>query len=163
MLNQVVDFRREEYIINHMVNNPHEALNVTFAALSDPTRRSILARLIEGDLSMNELAEPYEMSLAAVSKHIGVLKTAGLVSQEKIGRTRLCRINPKPLKDAAQWIEIYQHFWEEKLDALGEFLECTSSTAKENETWPQHSKPSPQRRSKSSAATTRQGKKSSKP
>ncbi len=115
-----------------MVNN-HETLNATFAALSDPTRRSILARLSLGDLSMNELAEPYEMSLAAVSKHVGVLKAAGLVSQEKLGRVRRCRLNPEPLQAASQWIESYRGFWEERLDALGDFLEQTRPT-EEDET-----------------------------
>lgn len=114
-------------ILNHMVNNT-DALNATFAALSDPTRRSILARLSTDDLSMNELAEPYDMSLAAVSKHVGVLKAAGLVSQEKLGRVRRCRLNPEPLQAASQWIEWYRRFWEERLDALGDFLEQTRPT-----------------------------------
>ncbi|UCE89075.1 MAG: helix-turn-helix transcriptional regulator [Pseudomonadota bacterium] len=109
-----------------MVKYSTEPLDATFAALADPTRRSILSRLAESTLSMGELAEPYAMSLAAVSKHVRVLAGAGLVAQDRLGRVRRCRITPGPLRDAADWIAEYQQFWDDRLDALADYLEETT-------------------------------------
>ncbi len=108
-----------------MVNYSDQSLNVIFSALSDTTRRAILARLSEGDLTVTELAEPFDMSLPAVSKHLRVLERAGLLIQEKDGRIRRCHLNAEPLKSAAQWISHYRSFWEEQFTQLATFLEET--------------------------------------
>jgi DNA-binding transcriptional ArsR family regulator len=91
-----------------------------FAALSDPTRRAIVERLLEGRATVGELAEPFAMSLAAVSKHVKVLERAGLVSQEREGRLRRCRLEPAPLRDADAFLARYRPFWTSSLDALAE-------------------------------------------
>lgn len=110
-------------ISNPMVENRDGSdLNDVFFALSDPTRRGILARLTEGELPVSELARPLDMSLPAVSKHLQVLRRARLVRQTKIGRVRLCALNPLPLREAAEWIGLYRGFWEQRLDALAEYL-----------------------------------------
>ena len=98
------------------------ALDEVFFALSDPTRRGILARLTQGELPVSELARPLDMSLPAVSKHLRVLRRARLVRQTKVGRVRLCSLNPIPLREAADWIGLYRGFWEQRLDALAEYL-----------------------------------------
>jgi DNA-binding transcriptional ArsR family regulator len=108
-----------------MVNNSDESLDLIFSALSDSTRRAILARLAQGDLTVGELAEPFEMSLPAVSKHLRVLERAGLLTQEKDGRIRRCHLNPEPLQTAAQWISHYRTFWEDQFSHLAAFLEQT--------------------------------------
>src|SRR5262245_22644087 len=100
-----------------------DQLSTTFAALADPTRRAILARLAAGECSVNELAEPFEMSLPAVSKHLRVLERAGLIVQRREAQRRPCRIEARPLKDVAEWAEFYRHIWEERLDRLDEYLE----------------------------------------
>jgi len=108
-------------ILNHMVNYSQTALDATFAALADPTRRAILARLATRERTVSELAEPFDVSLPAISKHLRVLERAGLLVQEKDGRIRRCQLSAKPLHDANQWIGRYRHFWEEsfqRLDAL---------------------------------------------
>lgn len=105
-----------------MVNYPGD-LNNTFSALSDPTRRAIISELTKGDISIMELASPFDMSLPAVSKHIRVLENAGLLTRKKQGRVQYCRLNAKPLRDAAKWLAYYQQFWDAKLDALANFLE----------------------------------------
>ena len=97
-------------------------LNRTFAALSDGTRRSIIARLTSGEAPLSDLAEPFEMSLTAVSKHVHVLSDAGLVSVTKRGRTRYCRLEAAPMKDAAQWLDDYRDFWEGQFEALARYL-----------------------------------------
>lgn len=97
-------------------------LNVTFAALADPTRRAILARLASGQASVTELAEPFEMSLPAISKHLKVLERAGLIARGREAQWRPCRLAAGPLKDAADWLEHYRRFWEESFDRLEEFL-----------------------------------------
>ena len=97
-------------------------LDRTFSALSDPTRRDILRRLAQRRYSVTELAEPFDISLAAVSKHLRVLEKAGLVIQEREGRIRRCRISAKPLKEASRWIERYRRFWEESFDRLDNYL-----------------------------------------
>jgi DNA-binding transcriptional ArsR family regulator len=111
-----------------MVKYSHQALDATFAALADPTRRAILARLALGELSVSDLARPFEMSLPAVSKHLSVLENAGLVSREREGRVRRCRLTGAPLRGAADWISTYRRFWEEQLDALARYLEEQQTT-----------------------------------
>jgi DNA-binding transcriptional ArsR family regulator len=107
-----------------MVNYSTAPLDSTFAALSDATRRGILARLArEGETSISELAAPYKMSLSAVSKHLRVLEHAGLVARQKDGRVHRCRLRAEPMKDAAAWIEHYRQFWETQLDSLARYLE----------------------------------------
>jgi DNA-binding transcriptional ArsR family regulator len=100
-----------------------ESLNNTFAALSDPTRRAILSKLAGGEMTIMEIATPFDMSLPAVSKHIRVLEKAGLVSRRKQGREYFCCLNAKPLRNAAKWLVFYQQFWDAKLDSLANFLE----------------------------------------
>ena len=104
------------------MKNSEEILDSVFAALSDPTRRAILERLAMGDWSVTELAEPFSMSLPAISKHLGVLEKASLITREKDGRVRRCRLTADPMKEAAQWIGRYRAFWQEQLEALGEYL-----------------------------------------
>ncbi len=98
-------------------------LSATFAALADPTRRAILARLTTGDASVMELAEPFEMSLPAVSKHLRVLERAGLISRGRDAQRRPCRIHAARLKEATEWMERYREFWEGSLDRLDGYLE----------------------------------------
>ncbi|MGB7464007.1 MAG: metalloregulator ArsR/SmtB family transcription factor [Candidatus Acidiferrum sp.] len=98
------------------------ALDSTFGALADPTRRAILATLMLGQASITELAKPHRMSLPAVMKHVRVLEEAGLVSQKKIGRTRRCQLAAQPLKEAEQWLSQYRAFWEGTFDSLARYL-----------------------------------------
>lgn len=98
------------------------ALDQTFAALGDPTRRAILARLTGGELSLSEIAAPFEMSQTGVSGHVSVLAKAGLVAIEKRGRTRYCRLQAAPMKDAADWLAHYQQFWSDRLEDLAKHL-----------------------------------------
>jgi DNA-binding transcriptional ArsR family regulator len=100
-----------------------ETLDRTFSALADPTRRDILERLGRGRATISELAEPYGMSLTGLKKHVRILEEADLVSTEKVGRTRQCRLGPGRLVDAAQWIEMYQRHWDSRLDRLETYLE----------------------------------------
>src|SRR6202171_4100269 len=97
-------------------------LNITFAALADPTRRAILARLATGEASVTELAEPFEMSLPAISKHLKVLERAGLIARGREAQWRPCRLAAGPLKDAADWLDHYRRFWDESFDRLEEYL-----------------------------------------
>jgi DNA-binding transcriptional ArsR family regulator len=97
-------------------------LNITFAALADPTRRAILARLASGEASVTELAEPFEMSLPAISKHLKVLERAGLIARGREAQWRPCRLAAGPLKDAANWLEHYRRFWDESFDRLEDYL-----------------------------------------
>ena len=99
-----------------------DPLSTTFAALSDPTRRAILARLASGECSVGELAEPFEMSMPAVSKHLRVLERAGLVAQRREAQWRMCRIEAGPLEQVADWTEHYRHLWEARLDRLDKYL-----------------------------------------
>jgi DNA-binding transcriptional ArsR family regulator len=101
---------------------PPDPLSTTLAALADPTRRAILARLSLGETSVTELAEPFAMSLPAVSKHLKVLERAGLVSRGREAQWRPCRLEAGPLKDIAGWLEHYRRFWEESLDRLEDYL-----------------------------------------
>ncbi len=106
-----------------MVKYKSQDLDAVFSALGDPTRRAILARLALGEASVGDLAAPHEMSLPAVSKHLRVLETAGLIRKEKDGRVVRCRLEAAPLGDAAAWIAEYRRFWEAQLDALAGYLE----------------------------------------
>ena len=99
-----------------------EHLDATFAALADPTRRAILARLSRGEASVTELAEPFAMSLPAVSKHLKVLERAKLVARSRDAQWRPCRLDAGPLKEVADWVEHYRRFWEESFDRLDEYL-----------------------------------------
>ena len=107
-----------------------DRLSITFSALADPTRRAILARLISGEVSVTELAEPFAMSLPAVSKHLKVLERAGLITRSREAQWRPCRLEAGPLKDAADWLEHYRRFWEESFDRLDDYLD--ELQAKEN-------------------------------
>ncbi|GGB70823.1 ArsR family transcriptional regulator [Knoellia flava TL1] len=115
-----------------------DPLSTTFAALADPTRRAILARLSSGDATVGELAEPFDMSLPAISKHLTVLEKAGLVTKSRDGQRRHCRISVAPLEDATSWLELYRTHWEQQLDHLGDYLATiqhhpsTEGTTKEN-------------------------------
>jgi len=99
-----------------------DQLSLTLAALADPTRRGILARLSQGEASVNELAEPFDMTLAAVSKHIKVLESAGLVSRSKAAQWRPCKLEAAPMRDVVGWLEQYRRFWEQNLDNLDAYL-----------------------------------------
>jgi DNA-binding transcriptional ArsR family regulator len=99
-----------------------DQLSSTFAALADPTRRAILARLASGEASVTELAEPFEMSLPAVSKHLKVLERAGLIARGREAQWRPCKLDAHPLKDVAAWVEHYRRFWTESFDRLDDYL-----------------------------------------
>jgi DNA-binding transcriptional ArsR family regulator len=111
------------WLFNRQFNNmPADSLSLKFAALADPTRRAILARLTLGEAYVNELAEPFDMSLPAVSKHIKVLERAGLITRGRQAQWRPCRIEPRALKDVGDWLEEYRRLWEARLDRLEEYL-----------------------------------------
>ena len=99
-----------------------DPISSTFAALADPTRRAILSRLASGEASVTELAEPFEMSMPAVSKHLKVLERAGLIARGREAQWRPCRLEAAPLKDVADWVEHYRRNWEESFDRLDEYL-----------------------------------------
>lgn len=103
-----------------MVDHSEEALDAVFAAVADPTRRALVARLSDGEATVGELAEPFSMSLAAVSKHLQVLGRAGLVQQRREGRRRQCQLVAAPLREADDWLADYRRFWERRLDGLVE-------------------------------------------
>lgn len=111
---------------------PTDHLSTTFAALADPTRRAILARLSLGETSVSELAEPFEISLPAISKHLKVLERAGLVARGREAQWRPCRIDAGPLREVADWLEHYRRFWEQRLDRLDEYLKELQSKEKRN-------------------------------
>ena len=106
---------------------PADQLSTTFAALADPTRRAILARLVSGECSVTELAEPFDMSMPAVSKHLRVLERAGLIARGREAQWRPCRIEAGPLKEVADWAERYRHIWEARLDRLDDLPAGTES------------------------------------
>jgi DNA-binding transcriptional ArsR family regulator len=112
------------YILNHMVQYSPK-LDATFGALSDPTRRGILERLGRSEAGITELAEAFDITLTGIKKHVGVLESAGLVTTEKIGRVRRCRLGPRRLDDETAWIATYRRHLEGRLNRLGEFLERT--------------------------------------
>jgi DNA-binding transcriptional ArsR family regulator len=116
-----------------MVNH-HEQLDRTFAALVDPTRRAILARLErEGDASVSDLARPFAIKLPAVMKHLDVLDDAGLIRRSKVGRTVTVRLAPEPMREALDWLRRYEHFWSASLDRLAAYAEGKEAEAKEND------------------------------
>ena len=99
-----------------------DRLSTTFAALADPTRRAILARLSSGECSVTELAEPFDMSMPAISKHLKVLEKAGLIARGREAQWRPCRFEPAPLKDVSDWVDRYRGMWEARLNRLDEYL-----------------------------------------
>ena len=131
-----LDFGRATPILNYMVKYSDHALDRTFAALSDPTRRALLARL-EGQhsVSVSELAQPFSMSLPAIMKHLDVLSDAGLIARAKTGRVVACRLTAGPMEQAMDWLNRYQRFWSEGLDRLAAFVE--------EDKWPPNQAPPP--------------------
>ena len=111
------------YLTSSDYMNSSDHLSSTFAALADPTRRAILARLAAGEASVTELAEPFTMSLPAVSKHLKVLERAGLITRAREAQWRPCRIEAGPLRDAVDWLEHYRRFWDQSLDRLEDYLD----------------------------------------
>jgi DNA-binding transcriptional ArsR family regulator len=105
-----------------------DALSATLFALADPTRRGLLARLTTGEATVVELAEPYEMSLAAVSKHLKVLEGAGLISRGREAQWRPCRLEAAPLREVSGWLEDYRRFWDRSLDSLADYLKAMPDT-----------------------------------
>jgi DNA-binding transcriptional ArsR family regulator len=120
----------KNYIFNQMVKYSSTALDRTFAALADPTRRRILTHLARGHKRVTHLARPHAMSLPAVSKHLRVLEQAGLLRRRRYGRVHEMQLDARPLKKAAQWVEQYRKFWEGSLDRLAEYLEKTDPKGK---------------------------------
>jgi DNA-binding transcriptional ArsR family regulator len=125
LFNHLVDLRTRT--LSHTLPPRYDstmarALDITFAALADPTRRSILAMLLEDDMAVTDVAEPFEMSLAAISKHLGVLTTAGLITQEKRGRVKWCKLEPDALRAASTWMQGFGQFEPVHLDAFERFL-----------------------------------------
>ena len=110
-----------------------DRLSATFSALADPTRRAILARLSQGQASVTELAEPFDMTMPAITKHLKVLEGAGLVTRAREAQWRPCHLNPAPLKDANAWIEDFRKLWEKRLDRLAAYLDRIQSQAKPRE------------------------------
>jgi DNA-binding transcriptional ArsR family regulator len=100
----------------------HDRLSTTLSALADPTRRAILARLAAGEATVGELAEPFPISLPAISRHLKVLEHAGLIARGRDAQWRPCRLEPAPLEEVAGWVETYRRFWEERLDRLDVYL-----------------------------------------
>jgi len=109
-----------------------DSLSATFAALADPTRRAILARLISSDVSVGKLAEPFDMSPPAVTKHLDVLERAGLIVRGRDAQWRPCRLQAAPLEAAARWIAVYRHVWEKRLDRLDGYLHQLQKKGKRN-------------------------------
>jgi DNA-binding transcriptional ArsR family regulator len=103
---------------------PGDSLSTTFSALADPTRRAILARLARGETTVLELAEPFDMSLPAISKHLKVLERAGLIVRGRNAQWRPCRLEAGPLRDVAGWVENYRKFWEQSFDRLDDYLKA---------------------------------------
>ena len=113
-----------------------DQLSLTFAALADPTRRAILARLASGEASVTELAEPFALSLPGFSKHLKVLQRAGLIEQGRQAQWRPCRLQAEPLKDLAVWLERYRRFWDESFEQLDAYLEHLQQQEKDNDDRP---------------------------
>ena len=133
-----------------------DRLSTTFAALADPTRRAIIARLAIGETTVNELAKPFDMSGPAISKHLKVLENAGLITRGREAQWRPCRIEPKALKVIDDWLDRYRQFWEERLDRLEEYL----NTLQAETTSPQSAAPAATSSRKASRKKTRQAKES---
>ena len=111
-----------------------DRLSLTLSALADPTRRAILAQLARGEATVSQLAEPFDISLPAISRHLKVLQTAGLISQGREAQWRPCRITPAPLEEVADYVEEYRELWEQRLDRLEEYLRGLQGTKKPNRT-----------------------------
>jgi DNA-binding transcriptional ArsR family regulator len=109
-----------------------DELSLTFAALADPTRRAILARLAQGEATVNELAAPFNLSLPGVSKHLKVLQHAGLITQGRRAQWRPCRLEPARLKEVADWVDTYRHIWEERFERLDAYLKELQHSRAEN-------------------------------
>ena len=123
-----------------MVQYADDPLSHTFAALADPTRRAILARLLSGECSVGELAEPFAMSKPAVSKHLRVLERAGLITQRRDAQFRLCRIEGRPFQEVSAWTARYRHLWEERLDRLDGYLQNIQRKERKSHGGKQHKK-----------------------
>ena len=115
-----------------------DRLSHVFTALADPTRRAILARLAQGEATVMELAEPFQLSLPGVSKHLKVLRDAGLITQGRRAQWRPCRLEVEPLKDVADWVETYRHIWEQRFDRLDEYLRELQSLQEQETTTHEH-------------------------
>lgn len=105
-----------------MLRSEEDRLTQTFAALANSTRRAILARLAQGEATVNELAEPFQMTLPAISKHIKVLEQAGLITQGQKAQYRPCRLDAAPMREVSQWAEQYRHIWEERFDRMDQYI-----------------------------------------
>jgi len=144
-----------------MVN--HSTLDQTFSALADPVRRTMLSRLSQGEATVSELGAPHRLTLPGVLKHVRYLERAGLVTARKEGRVRICRLSPRPLAGAAEWLSHYRAFWEGQLDSLERFLANQApkqpSRTTGDSAWPSRSKETPSP-STSPARSTRRPKKS---
>lgn len=116
-----------------MIKSDDDRLSQTFAALSSATRRAILARLAQGEATVNELAEPFNMSLPAISKHIKVLERAGLITQGRKAQYRPCTIDVTPLQEISSWTEQYRHIWEARFDQMDEYINQLTNKEKDNE------------------------------
>lgn len=116
-----------------MARSEEDQLSLTFAALANSTRRAIIARLAEGEATVNELAEPFNMSLPAISKHIKVLERAGLIVQGQKAQYRPCTIEAGPLKDVSNWTEQYRHIWENRFDQMDAYIKQLQKREKDNE------------------------------
>ena len=112
-----------------MVNYQPDSLTTVFSALADPTRRAIVERLAQGESRVSDLAEPFDVSLPAISKHLRVLEQAGLLGRDIEGRTHRCRLDAKPMQEVAEWVDRYRRFWEAQFDALAKYL---GETRREN-------------------------------
>lgn len=123
-------------MVKHKTAMSPDRLNAVFAALADPTRRAIVARLASGERSVTELAEPHDMSLPAISKHLGVLERSGLIERGRDAQWRPCRLKAAPLKEAVDWLETYRQHWEQSFDRLDDYLQqlkaAQPSTAKKH-------------------------------
>ncbi len=117
-----------------------DQLSLTFAALADPTRRAMLARLAKGECSVSELAEPFEMTMAAVSKHLQVLERAGLISKGREAQWRPCRIRPAPIREVVEWAERYREIWEQRLDRLDDYLDELNAKPKKKKKEKKHAR-----------------------
>ncbi len=116
-----------------MARSDDDQLSLTFAALANSTRRAIIARLAEGEATVNELAEPFNMSLPAISKHIKVLERAGLIVQGQKAQYRPCTIDAEPLKEVSSWTEQYRHIWENRFDQMDAYIKQLQKKEKDNE------------------------------
>ncbi|MCP4425867.1 MAG: winged helix-turn-helix transcriptional regulator [Chloroflexi bacterium] len=115
------------------MSSDEDRLSQTFAALANATRRAILARLAEGEATVNELAEPFNMSLPAISKHISVLTRAGLITQGRKAQYRPCTIDTTPLQEVSNWTERYRHIWEERFDSMNDYISQLNDKENDNE------------------------------